>query len=77
MVMVEFQKLHLMIALRALQRIITKGKDDKFTPGIEIHQDPMLGFRDCFVKGLVYLTMPCIKSVIACHFEILFRDVLD
>ena len=75
--MVEFQKLHFMIALGALQRVITEGKDGKFTPGIEIQQNPLLGFRDCFVKGLVYLTMPCIKSVIACHFEMLFRNVLD
>ena len=37
----------------------------------------MFGFRNCFIKCLIFFTVTCIKSIIACHFEIPFRYVLD
>lgn len=29
------------------------------------------------MQRIVGLTVPCIKSIVTCHFEILFRDMLD
>ena len=37
----------------------------------------MLGFGDCPVQLFVRFAVPCIESVITCHFEMFFRYVLD
>jgi len=30
-----------------------------------------------FVEGFVLFVMPCIKTIVSCHFKLLFRYVLD
>ncbi len=60
-----------------MQGVITHGKQKTVTPGVKIKDDPMFGLMDCLMQLVVNLTMSGVKAVIACHFKILFWDMLD
>jgi len=76
-IIVEFQKLHFMITLWTLKRIIAKREKDKFPPCIEVQDAPVFGTCDCFMKRAVYFPVACIETVITGHFKMLIRDVLN
>lgn len=57
MIVVEFQKLHFVIAFWTLQWVISEGKEDKGTPFIEIQEDPVLGPVYGSVEGFIYFTV--------------------
>ena len=66
-----------MPAFWALKGIVPHSKKEKLTPGIEIKENPVFGFWDCFMERTVNLPVPGIKTVVAGHLEILFRDMLN
>ncbi len=37
----------------------------------------MFGFGNCPAELFIWFPVPCIESVITCHFEMFFRDMLD
>ena len=39
--------------------------------------DAVFGRMNCFEQRVVGFPMSCIKAIIACHFKVLFRDMLD
>ena len=66
-----------MFAVWALKRIVTHSEKEMLTPGIEIEENPVLGFGDSFIELIVNLPVSGIKAIVPCHLKILFRDMLN
>lgn len=77
MFMVQLKKEHFFFAARALQRVITHGEQKAYAPCIEAEDDSVFGFVDSFAKVPINFPVPGIKAIVARHFEIFFRDMLD
>ncbi|MFQ7878238.1 hypothetical protein [Enterocloster sp.] len=50
-----------MSAVWALQGVVPHGKKEKLTPGVEIEENPVFGFWDCFMELIVNLPVSGIK----------------
>lgn len=66
-----------MFAVWALKRIVPHSEKETLPPGIEIEENPVLGFGDSFIELIVDLPVSGIKPIVPCHLEILFRDMLN
>lgn len=66
-----------MPAYWALKGIVPHSKKEKLTPGIEIEENPVFGFWDCFIERSVNLPVPGIKTIVPSHLELFFRDMLN
>lgn len=66
-----------MFAVWALKRIVPHSEKETLTPGIEIEENLVLGFGDSFIELIVNRSVPGIKTIVAGHLEILFRDMLN
>lgn len=66
-----------MPAFWALKGIISHSKKEKLTLGIEIKENPVFGFWDCFMERTVNLLVPGIKTIIPGHLQLFFRDMLN
>ena len=66
-----------MFTVWALKRVVPHSEKEMLTPGIEIEENPVPGFGDSFIELIVNLPVPGIKAIVACHLEILFRDMLN
>nr|WP_289702448.1 hypothetical protein [Enterocloster clostridioformis] len=53
-----------MSAVWALQGVVPHGKKEKLTPGVEIKENPVFGFWDCFMELIVNLPVSGIKPKI-------------
>lgn len=62
-----------MSAVWALQGVVPHGKKEKLTPGVEIEENPVFGFWDCFMELIVNLPVSGIKSIVPGHLEVFFR----
>ena len=49
------------------------GKKEKLTPGVEIEENPVFGFWDCFMELVVNLPVSGIKSIVPGHLEVFFQ----
>ena len=76
-VVVYLNDQHLMAAFRAFERIITKREKDVITPFCKAFHDTVPGRMDRLAEGTVRFPVSGINPIIACHFEMLFRDMLD
>ena len=77
MVVIEFQKLHFVIAFRTIQRVIAEREEDGSPPLSKTAVDLMFFFGNDTVQFRINLTVPCIQPAIADHFKMFFRDVAD
>lgn len=77
MFMIQFKKVHFCFAVWTLQRVIAHGKQKALAPGVEIKDDTVLRSMDCLIQFIVDFTVSGIKAIVACHFEIFFRDMLN
>ena len=75
--MIYLNDQHLMAAYGTPEGIVTKGEKDVITPQSKAFHDAVFGRMDCFAQGAVGFPMPCIKAIIAGHFKLLFRDMLE
>ena len=62
-----------MSAVWALQGVVPHGKKEKLTPGVEIEENPVFGFWDCFMELIVNLLVSGIKPIVPGHLEVFFR----
>ena len=62
-----------MSAVWALQGVVPHGKKEKLTPGVEIEENPVFGFWDCFMELIVNLPVSGIKPIVPGHLEVFFR----
>ena len=53
-----------MSAVWALQGVVPHGKKEKLTPGVEIEENPVFGFWDCFMELIVNLPVSGIKPIV-------------
>jgi len=74
--MIQLKKEHFLFAAGALQWVIAHGQKKMIAPEIETADDRMLGSMDRFYQFFVNLPVSCIKTIVPCHFKVLFRDVL-
>ena len=77
MVVIEFQKLHFVIAFRTIQRVIAEREEDGSPPLSKTAVDLMFFFGNDTMQFRINLTVPCIQPAIADHFKMFFRDVSD
>lgn len=77
MFMIQLKKEHFFFAVWTLQRVIAHSKQEPLTPGIELKDDPVFGLMDSFMQLFVDSAVSGIKTIVSCHLEIFFRDVLD
>ena len=77
MVVIEFQKLHFVIAFRTIQRVIAEREEDGSPPLSKTAVDLKFFFGNDTVQFRINLTVPCIQTAIADHFKMFFRDVTD
>lgn len=75
--MIYFNDQHFMAAFGTSEGIIAKREKDVIAPQRKTLHDMVFGRMDCFAQGAVGFPMPCIKAVIAGHFKLFFRDMLD
>lgn len=59
-----------MSAVWALQGVVPHGKKEKLTPGVEIEENPVFGFWDCFMELIVNLPVSGIKPIVPGHLEV-------
>lgn len=76
-VVIEFQKLHFVIAFRTIQRVIAEREEDGSPPLSKTAVDLMFFFGNDTMQFRINLTVPCIQTAIADHFKMFFRDVRD
>lgn len=75
---IQFYKGHFNFAVRALERVIPKREEDHFTPPVKTAENGVPGRKDGpAARGGVSHPVPCIKPIVARHFKIPFRDMLD
>lgn len=77
MVIVKFKKSHFMFAFRTFESIIAERAKDKAAPFIESQKDFVSGLWNYLMKRIIDIPVSCIKAIIAGHFKMLFRDMLD
>ena len=77
MVIVNLKNGHCVLAARAFQRIISKGRKNGATPFIKREQNTMFLLRNSTIEFFVLFPMTGIYAIIADHFEMFFWDVLD
>ena len=77
MAVIEFQKLHFVIAFRTIQRVIVEREEDSSPPLSKTAVDIVFFFGNDTVQFRNNLTVPCIQPAIADHFKMFFRDVAD
>ena len=77
MIVIELKKLHFMVTVRTMQRVITEGEEDACPPLSETAVDLVFFFRNDTVQFRIHLTMSCIQTAVADHFKMFFRDVTD
>ena len=75
--MIYFNNQHFMAAFRTSEGIIAKRDEDVIAPQRKALHDAVFRGMNCFVQRAVGFPMSCIKAIIACHFKVLFRDMLD
>lgn len=49
MFVIQLKEEHFFFAVGTLQRVIAHSKQEPFTPGIEIKDDPVFGLMDSFM----------------------------
>ena len=76
-IVVEFKKLHFVVTIRTLQRVISKRRKNSSTPLIETTKNMMFFFRYSPMQMFVNFTVARIDSAISDHFKVLFRDMSD
>lgn len=75
---IQFKKCHVLFAVRALERVISKRKENHLPPSVKTAEKVVFGRMDGSTVGRgVIRPVPCIKSIVACHLKIRFRDMLD
>ena len=74
--MVKLQEYHGFTAF-AVQRIITKSKENSGTPLIKTTIEVMLFTGDSMEEMFINLPAAGIKAAIADHFKVFFRDMLN
>lgn len=77
MIVVEFQELHFMSAVRTHQRVVTEGRKNGDPPLVETPVEGALGSGDGTIEFRVDVTVPCVESAITDHFKMLFWYVAD
>ena len=77
MVVIEFQKLHFVIAFRTIQRVIAEREEDGSPPLSKTAVDLMFFFGNDTVQFRINLTVPCIQAAITNPFKMFFREVSD
>lgn len=77
MIVIKFQKLHFVSAVRTFQRIVAEGRENGGTPLIETSVDTMFAFGYRPVERGINLPVSCVQAAIADHFKVLFRDMAD
>ena len=77
MVIVNLKNGHCVLAARALQWIISKGGENGTAPFIKREQNTMFLLRNSTIEFFILFPMTGIYAIIADHFEMFFRDVLD
>jgi hypothetical protein len=75
MFMIQLKKEHFFFAVWTLQRVIAHSKQEPLTPGIEIKDDSVFGLMDSFKQ--LFVDFAVSGTIVSCHLEIFFRDVLD
>lgn len=75
--MIQLKKEHSFFAVWTLQGVIPHGKKKTLAPGIKIKNDPVFRSMDSPVQLIVDLAVSGIKTIVASHFEIFFRNVLN
>ena len=75
---IQFKKCHFLFAVRAFQRVISEREEDVFTPSVKTAEDGMFRRMDSpAARGRAGSPVSGIKPIIAGHFKIPFRDMLD
>lgn len=59
-----------MFAVWALKWIVAHSEKETLTPGIEIEENPVLGYGDCFMELIAKFPVSGIKIIAADHLEI-------
>ena len=77
MVVIEFQELHFVFAVRTFKRIIAEGRKNGDSPLMKTAEYRMLFSCDSTVKMFIYCTVACVESTIPNHLEMFFRYVAD
>ena len=77
MVIVNLKNGHCVLAARAFQGIVSKGRKNGTAPFIKREQDTMFLLRNSTIEFFILFSMTGIYAIIADHFEMFFRDVLD
>ena len=77
MVVIEFQELHFVFAVRTFKRIIAEGRKNGDSPLMKTAEYRMLFSCDSTVKMFIYCTVACVESAIPNHLEMFFRYVAD
>lgn len=75
MTVIMFKNNHGSAAKRALDRVIAKSIHDGISPSAKRPIDPMLFLGDGSADKSVRLSMACIDTIVADHFEVFLRDV--
>ena len=75
--MIYFNDQHFVAAFGTPEGIIAKREEDVIAPQRKALHDVVFGRMNCFAQGVVGFPMSCIKTIIACHFKVLFGDMLD
>ena len=77
MIEIKISQSHTNLAVRAAKRIISKGQSDVITPFCKTANDGLSVFRNGTPELFVIVPVSGIKTIIADHFVVMFRDVLD
>ena len=75
---IQFKKCHVLFAVRELERVISKRKENHLPPSVKTAEKVVFGRMDgSTVRRGVIRPVPCIKPIVACHLKIPFRDMLN
>ena len=77
MIEIKISQSHTNLAVRAAKRIISKGQSDVITPFCKTANDGLSVFRNGMPELFVIVPVSGIKTIIADHFIVMFRDALD
>lgn len=77
MIVIEFQKLHFVSAVRTFQRIVAEGRKNGVTPLVKTPVDAMFAFGYRPIECGINLPMSCIQAAIANHFKVFFWNMAD
>lgn len=77
MVIIQFQKFHLVSAFWTYKRIIAERRKNSGPPLSETAEDRLFFFWNSWTEFFVCFAVPGIKTAIADHFKVFFRDMTD